>query len=298
MARFLKRYRWFAGLLAVLGLSASALLLGCGQQNATPPEGDTAPPAVRVAAPQTAAPPASTPAPAAVGLDQSFEEATTDEAPAGQKLGDSTKPGLSVGKLYEAVVASWGQIRFVSPAGKRLTYTATLKTDLGEVAIDLWPDVAPNHVRNFVALARAGYYNGLEFDRTLYELVDGQKDQVFECVVAGCPECTGDVCLGSIGYWMKPELSATVKHEPGTVGAWHEADVETAACKFYITLSPAPFWDGRFSVFGKVTRGLDVVRTIRSRPVVDDDYKDRPQQPVVIRSVTIDCREVEAVQPR
>ena len=78
----------------------------------------------------------------------------------------------------------------------------------------------------------------------------------------------------------------------------HEEDVETAACKFYITLSTAPYKDGEFSVFGRVTQGLDVLRAIRSRPVHQDDLKDRPVEPVVMDAVTIDCREVEAAPPR
>jgi cyclophilin family peptidyl-prolyl cis-trans isomerase len=65
--------------------------------------------------------------------------------------------------------------------------------------------------------------------------------------------------------------------------------VETAACKFYITLSKAPWMDGNWTVFGKVTQGLDVARTILNRPRRDDEFRDRPVQPVVIRSVTIEA---------
>jgi cyclophilin family peptidyl-prolyl cis-trans isomerase len=150
-------------------------------------------------------------------------------------------------------------------------------------------------VRNFVALARASYYNGLEFDRTYNETSETAS---FQCLIGGCPEGTGEVGLGSIGYWMIPELNDAVKHEIGTVGAWHDPEqVETGACKFYITLSKAANMDGDYSVFGQVTQGLDVLRTILSRPVEQNDLKNRPLQPVIIREVTIDCREVEAVQP-
>jgi peptidyl-prolyl cis-trans isomerase B (cyclophilin B) len=186
-------------------------------------------------------------------------------------------------------------VKFVSPAGKDLQYTATIKTKLGDVVILLSPKASPNHVRNFVALARAGYYNGLCFDRAERTQVEGKE---FECLYAGCPEGSGDAGLGSIGYWMKPELNPKLEHMPGTVGAYHEEDVETAACKFYITLSPAPHKDGAFSVFGRVTQGLDVLRAIRGRPVHPDDFKDRPVEPVVMESVTIDVREVEAAPPR
>ena len=65
--------------------------------------------------------------------------------------------------------------------------------------------------------------------------------------------------------------------------------VETAACKFYITLSKAPWMDGNWTAFGKVTQGLDVARTGLGRPRRDDEFKDRPVQPVEIRSVTIEA---------
>ena len=84
---------------------------------------------------------------------------------------------------------------------------------------------------------------------------------------------------------MKPELSPDVKHEVGTVGAWHGEPLESAACKFYIILGKTPGMDN-YTVFGKVTQGLDVARKIREQPVRMDE-KDRPQRPVVIRSVGI-----------
>src|SRR5262249_12321190 len=116
---------------------------------------------------------------------------------------------------------------------------------------------------------------------------DDQK-VVLELIEAGCPLGTGEPGLGSIGYWMKPEVSDKVRHVPGTVGAWHGEEVESAACKFYITLSDAAPLDGSWTIFGRVTQGLDVARTIRMRPVREDE-PDRPQQPVVIRSVTVQC---------
>jgi peptidyl-prolyl cis-trans isomerase B (cyclophilin B) len=148
-------------------------------------------------------------------------------------------------------------------------------------------------VRNFVALARAGYYDGLEFDRTVREELEGAKGNYFEYLEAGCPLGTGEPGYGSIGYWMKPELSDKVKHTEGIVGAWHGEDLETAGCKFYITLSEAPWMDGNWTVFGKITRGLDVARTILRRPTRNDELKDRPVEPVVIRSVTIETREAD-----
>src|SRR5262249_10455245 len=151
----------------------------------------------------------------------------------------------------------WEQVKFVSDKGKKLHYSATLHTEAGDLEMELYPEVAPNHVRNFVALARAGYYDGLRFDRAPREEVATAKGQVHNYIEGGCPVGTGEVKYGSIGYWLVPEFSDKVRHEPGSVGASHGEDPETAACKFYIALNKAEWIDGEFTIFGKITRGLD-----------------------------------------
>jgi peptidyl-prolyl cis-trans isomerase B (cyclophilin B) len=225
----------------------------------------------------------------AANAGQSFADATIAEPPDGQWLPDITSTGKSVGKLYQTVAASWASTPLVSQSGKKLAYTALVQTKLGVIEIELWPEVAPNHVRNFVALARAGYYDGLAFDRIIRR-ERGAETGPFEMVEAGCPLGTGAAEYGSIGYWLKPELTGHKAHECGTVGALHEEQVETAACKFYITLTKADWMDGRFTLFGKVKSGLDVVRAIhQSRPRADDP--DRPEDPIVMQTVSIRCRE-------
>jgi peptidyl-prolyl cis-trans isomerase B (cyclophilin B) len=225
-------------------------------------------------------------------LNQSFDEATVTDPPPDQTLPDKTMADKSVGKIYTEVVENWKNVPFVTADGKRIQYRATLETELGRIDITFRPDIAPNHVRNFVALARAGYYDGLVFERRHYEESNVDPGATLEYVEAGCPLGTGDENYGSIGYWLKPEFSTRVKHEEGTVGAWHKEEADTAACKFYITLTRAPVMDGNWTVFGKVTRGLDVVRKIAQRPLKpDDEFKDRPLNPVVIRKVTIHTTE-------
>jgi peptidyl-prolyl cis-trans isomerase B (cyclophilin B) len=278
----------------IFGLVLCGILTGCGGQ-AEPAPQPPAPPKLAVQGPGAAAGPATT-TPAApdvyARLHQPFKEATLAEPPDPQYwLPPKTKAGKSVGALYEAVVAEWDKVPFLTPQGKKLAYTATLTTDLGVIKIELWPEVAPNQVRNFVALARAGYYNGLEFDRTMKRELEDKKGQFFDYLEAGCPLGTGELNYGSIGYWLKPELSNEVKHEEGCVGAWHGEELESAACKFYITLTKADWMDGNFTLFGKITLGLDVARAIHQQPVCDEGLHDRPVQPVVIRSVAIDCRE-------
>jgi peptidyl-prolyl cis-trans isomerase B (cyclophilin B) len=240
---------------------------------------------------QAATPPAAAPAARAkvdMGMHRPFAEATVSDAPDGQELPAETMTGKSVGKLYTQVVDLWDKIRFETPAGKRLDYRAVLDTDEGVIEIALRPEIAPNHVRNFVALARVGYYDGLVFERTVHEESDANDKTVLDYVEAGCPLGTGDPANGSIGYWMKPEVDEKVRHEEGTVGAWHAEEADTAACKFYITLTRAPVMDGNFTAFGKVSKGLDVVRKIARRPHRSDpEFKDRPENPVLIRKVTI-----------
>jgi peptidyl-prolyl cis-trans isomerase B (cyclophilin B) len=275
--------------LGVFGWLVTAMLTGCGgQEEASAP---VQPPTASVPGPGPAAPQGQSAA-ADSRLNQSFQDATLQEPPTPDcRLPDITKTNKSVGKLYEAVVAQWGKVPFVTAAGKKLLYTATITTDLGKVQIALWPDVAPNHVRNFVALARAGYYDGLEFDRAVNRQFDDDRGHFFQYVEAGCPVASGEAGYGSIGYWMKPEFSTALRHDEGTVGAWHGEEVETAACKFYINLGKAEWMDGNFTLFGKITQGLEVVRAIHAKPVREDDFRDRPVTPVVMRSVTIDCRE-------
>jgi peptidyl-prolyl cis-trans isomerase B (cyclophilin B) len=231
----------------------------------------------------------------------SFIEATLQEPPVDeQRPPDKTVAGKAVGKMYDTIVGEggkgglWEKVKFVSPAGKPLHYTAIIRTGAGVMELDLWPDIAPNHVRNFVALARAGYYDGLSFDRAVKEMSFNKCSH--EYVEAGCPLGTGQAGYGSIGYWLKAELSDKVLHEPGTVGAWHGEEVDSASCKFYITLKRAEDLDGAYTVFGKITRGMDVVRKIyESQQTRDSDGNTlgdgRLERSVLIERVEIHVSE-------
>jgi peptidyl-prolyl cis-trans isomerase B (cyclophilin B) len=236
---------------------------------------------------------------------QPFAEATRKDPPNDYPPPpDVTRTGKSVGKIYEAVVQSWDGIRFVSDAGKRLAFHALLDTEMGEIDIELRPDWAPNHVRSFVALARAGFYDGLLFEQTLheeYQAEDGMK-RVLDQIQGGCPLGTGDLYTGNVGYWLKDEIDekTPIKHEEGIVGACRGEEPDTGGCRFYITLCRAPFLDGNFTVFGKICRGLDVARKIWGQPTVeveDASLPSRPLKPVVIRKVTIVTKEVDKTGP-
>ncbi len=232
-------------------------------------------------------------------LTQPFTEATRQDPPADwPRLADTTANGKSVGKVYTDVVRLWKEIPFVTPEGKKVEYTATLDTELGSLEIGLRPDVAPNHVRNFVALARAGYYDGLVFERIIHQVSDVEKGVTLDLIEGGGPLGAADATYDSIGYWLKPEFDAKVPHEEGTVGAAHGDEVDTASCKFYIIVNKPPeSLNGNFTVFGKVTKGLDVARKIHQRPTVEDETNTgyhKPEKAVVIRKVSIQTREVDA----
>jgi cyclophilin family peptidyl-prolyl cis-trans isomerase len=304
MARWTTRRAGALGILAAAGLG----LLGCGGGPAKP---DT-PKAVEV---QTQAPKdapkadgkaeASVPSPAPATsvkvappiddpLFHSFADATraADNPPDFSNMpADTTSTGLPTFKLLSSVQQHWNEIRFTTPDGKRIDYTAVLETDFGQIEIALRPDVAPNHVRSFVALIRSGYYDGMRFDRIHHEVSPDQPNDPLDYIEAGCPLDKGDPEDGSIGYWLRAENGAALTHEIGSVGASHGRERDSAACKFYITLCNAPYLDHDYTVFGKVTRGLDLVRTMFTKPVVIEDQDppghNRPKDPIFIRKATV-----------
>ncbi len=269
-----------------VGLLAGLALEGCGQHENGPENPTVLPTTTEAAKPAIPTDPHG---------QQPFAEATfSDPAPDGQWLPAQTAAGKSVGKLYLDVVKRWDEIRFVSSAGKPVRYSATVQTQLGSIELTLRPDLAPNHVRSFVALAEAGYYDGLVFERTLRQQSDTRPGEKAELIEAGCPLATGQLGYGSIGYWLKPEFNPQAVHETGTVGAWHDENESTAACKFYITLCRMPEMDSHYTVFGRLTDGLEVARKILSQPVRNDpDHPegDVPEKPVVINKVTIHTME-------
>ncbi len=292
-----------------LRLLAAVLLaggLGCGgkSQPEPAPSSDDKPStaAVRTAEPSPEPPAAVAKTSAPVQRDrmhQAFSDATLGpDSPPVDNLppADRTIAGKSGPQLLEQVRATWDSVRFVSPAGKKLLYGADIVTNQGTIQIALLPELAPNHVRNFIVLARAGYYDGLRFDCLVRD--QGEKGSLLQ-IEAGCPQGTGESKTGSIGYWLKDELTPGEKmsHDEGVLGACRLIEADTAATRFYINLEKAPFLDGNYTLFGKVVVGLDVARRITQQAMTadaEDSTRARPQQPVVIHKVTIHERETEA----
>jgi peptidyl-prolyl cis-trans isomerase B (cyclophilin B) len=279
-----------------------AAALGCNRGSAPPTQADTQP------APEP--PPTARDTVAQVPIDprlnQSFADATRqDPPPSAPRPPDTTLTKRSVGKLYTEVLRLWKEIPFATADGKRIDYSATLETDLGPIEMALLSDAAPNHVRNFVALARAGYYDGLQFDHIIHATSDIEefKGQVLDTVEAGGPLGAEDLeDHDGIGYWLKPEIDAKLRHEEGTVGALRGEEMDSASCRFYIMVGRSPTaggrspMDGNYTIFGKVTRGLDVARKIHQQPLVELEPElgySRPEKPVTIQKVTIHTRELD-----
>jgi cyclophilin family peptidyl-prolyl cis-trans isomerase len=135
-------------------------------------------------------------------------------------------------------------------------YSAVMHTEKGDITIELFPKDAPVTVNNFVFLAREGYYDGVTFHR----------------VIPGCMAPGGDPTgtgSGGPGYSFKDEFSDR-KHETGTV-SMANAGPHTNGSQFFICYAPQRHLDGRHTIFGRVTEGMDVVRQLRER----DPGRDR-----------------------
>ena len=151
--------------------------------------------------------------------------------------------------------------RLAPPSGALDTtksYTATFRTAKGDIVVELYADRAPLTVENFVALARAGFYDGTTFHR----VINGFMAQ------GGDPTGTG---TGGPGYQFGDEFHPSLRHDSAGVLSMANAGPGTNGSQFFLTYGPTPHLDGRHSVFGKVTSGMEVLRSIRER----DPQRDR-----------------------
>lgn len=148
--------------------------------------------------------------------------------------------------------------------------------DFGEIELELYPDLAPITVDNFVKLVNKGFYNGLTFHRIIRGFM----------IQGGCPLGTG---TGGPGYQIKGEFLANgvnnpIKHERGVISMARAMNPNSAGSQFFIMHQNAPHLDGQYAAFGKVIRGIEVVDKVAS---VATDYRDKPLKPVVIESIVI-----------
>ncbi|HJB97484.1 MAG TPA: peptidylprolyl isomerase [Candidatus Acutalibacter pullicola] len=153
----------------------------------------------------------------------------------------------------------------------------TIQTNQGTIQVELYPDVAPNTVNNFISLVQKGFYNGTIFHRVIPGFM----------IQGGDPEGTG---MGGPGYSIKGEFAANgfannLKHTAGVISMARAQNPDSAGSQFFIMVEDAPHLDGQYAAFGKVTQGLEVAQAIVSAP---RDWHDRPREDQVMETVTVE----------
>ena len=163
----------------------------------------------------------------------------------------------------------------------------TITMENGDVMkAELYPEIAPNTVNNFISLVNKGFYNGLIFHRVIRGFM----------IQGGCPDGNG---MGGPGYGIKGEFSQNgikndLKHTPGVLSMARSMMPNSAGSQFFIMHKNSPHLDGAYAAFGKVTDGLDVVDKIAC---VQTDYNDRPMTPQKISSITVETFGVDYPEP-
>ncbi len=163
----------------------------------------------------------------------------------------------------------------------------TITMENGDVIkAELYPDIAPNTVNNFISLVKKGFYNGLNFHR----IINGFMIQ------GGCPEGTG---MGGPNYSIKGEFSQNgfkndLKHTEGVLSMARSMRPDSAGSQFFIMHKAAPHLDGAYAAFGKVIEGMDVVNKIATTHTT---YGDRPVKEQKMASVTVDTFGVDYPEP-
>jgi cyclophilin family peptidyl-prolyl cis-trans isomerase len=170
-----------------------------------------------------------------------------------------------------------GSIAHAAPTGENsMPSLATIQTNLGSFTVELYDEAAPKAVENFVTLAQKGYYNGVTFHRVIKNFM----------IQGGDPTGTG---AGGESCWGKnfaDECTADVRFDQPGLLAMANRGPNTNGSQFFVTTVPCPWLNGRHTIFGKVTKGMDTVKKIEGSKVGPGD---KPSAPVVIQSVTVDA---------
>ena len=154
----------------------------------------------------------------------------------------------------------------------------TIEMESGDkIQIELYPEVAPNTVSNFIDLVEHNFYDGLIFHRVINGFM----------IQGGCPDGTG---MGGPGYSIAGEFSQNgfkneLKHTAGVISMARAMHPDSAGSQYFIIHKDAPHLDGAYAAFGKVIDGMDIVNKIAT---IDTDYSDRPTEPQVMKTVTVD----------
>lgn len=154
----------------------------------------------------------------------------------------------------------------------------TIEMENGDkIKAELYPEVAPNTVNNFISLAKSGYYDGKIFHRVIKGFM----------LQGGCPHGTG---IGGPGYCIKGEFSKNgfqndLAHTEGVLSMARTQDPNSAGSQFFIMHRDAPYLNGEYAAFGQVIEGMDVVNKIAE---VRTDYSDRPMKEQKMKTVTVE----------
>ncbi len=163
----------------------------------------------------------------------------------------------------------------------------TITMENGDIMkAELYPEIAPNTVNNFISLIQEGFYNGLTFHRVIPGFM----------IQGGCPIGNG---TGGPGYSIKGEFSQNgfpnaLAHTEGVLSMARAMNPNSAGSQFFIMHKDAPHLDGAYAAFGKITQGMDVVDRIANVPT---DFRDCPQAAQKIQTMTVDTQGVNYSAP-
>lgn len=163
----------------------------------------------------------------------------------------------------------------------------TFEMENGDIMkVELYPEIAPNTVKNFVSLVNKGFYNGLTFHRVIPGFM----------IQGGCPEGTG---MGGPGYHIKGEflqngIKNNLKHSRGVISMARSMMPNSAGSQFFLMHKDSPHLDGSYAAFGQIIEGIEVVDKIAG---VKTDYNDKPLEPQVMKTVSVESFGVEIAEP-
>lgn len=162
----------------------------------------------------------------------------------------------------------------------------TFETTKGTMKAELYPEIAPNTVRNFISLIQKEFYNGTIFHRVIPGFM----------IQGGDPEGTG---MGGPGYGIQGEFAANgfennLKHTTGVLSMARSQRPDSAGSQFFLMVEDAPYLDGQYAAFGKLIEGVDVAQAIVSQP---RDRADRPEQDQIMEKVTVETFGTEYPEP-
>lgn len=156
----------------------------------------------------------------------------------------------------------------------------------GCIKVELYPEIAPNTVKNFISLVEKGFYDNLIFHRVIPNFM----------IQGGCPERTG---MGGPGYSIKGEFASNgfkneLNHNRGVISMARAMPKDSAGSQFFIMVADAPHLDGQYASFGKVIEGMEVADKIVSE---NRDSMDRPLEDQVIETITVDTFGIQYDEP-